>query len=132
MKDYRKLYKKHYDIEFGPEYVIHHIDENRDNNEIENLILLPSSLHSRFHEAIRECRYAETGSTITLGDMRATLDSVIEIDYFASFYERMSSLMREIAVWVDMKRMADMYINQGSREFGYKMFREEYKWLYSA
>lgn len=47
--DYNKLYKNYYNIGFGEEYVIHHIDENRKNNNISNLILLPRELHAEYH-----------------------------------------------------------------------------------
>lgn len=47
--DYRKYYKEYYGIEFGSDYVIHHIDFNQQNNNIYNLILLPKKLHRRYH-----------------------------------------------------------------------------------
>ena len=47
--NYRKLYEKHYGIKIPPEYDIHHIDFNRDNNSIENLLLLPKDLHRKLH-----------------------------------------------------------------------------------
>lgn len=31
-------------------YHVHHIDGNRDNNQIENLFLLPASIHASFHQ----------------------------------------------------------------------------------
>ena len=47
--NYRKYYKDYYGIDFDSNYVIHHIDFDRSNNDINNLILLPSKLHSRYH-----------------------------------------------------------------------------------
>lgn len=47
--NYRKYYKDYYGIDFDSSYVIHHIDFDRSNNDINNLILLPSKLHSRYH-----------------------------------------------------------------------------------
>lgn len=49
MKKYRSLYKKYYGIEFGKDFDVHHIDFNRENNNIDNLILLPKELHSKYH-----------------------------------------------------------------------------------
>lgn len=49
LKDYRKKYKRHYGIDFDRTYVVHHIDEDRENNDINNLLLLPSALHSKYH-----------------------------------------------------------------------------------
>ena len=48
-ENYRAKYKRYYGIEFGAEYVVHHIDGDRGNNEIRNLVLLPRDLHSRYH-----------------------------------------------------------------------------------
>ena len=49
MADYRRIYKEHYGIEFGKEMAVHHIDFDRSNNDISNLILLPRALHQRYH-----------------------------------------------------------------------------------
>ena len=49
--DYRRLYENHYGITIPPEYDIHHIDFNHENNDINNLILLPKSLHQRIHNS---------------------------------------------------------------------------------
>lgn len=47
--DYRKLYKSHFNIEFDDKMEVHHIDGDRSNNNIDNLLLLPESTHSKFH-----------------------------------------------------------------------------------
>lgn len=49
IKNYRIKYKRYYGIEFGSDYAIHHIDFDRTNNGIENLLLLPLELHQRYH-----------------------------------------------------------------------------------
>lgn len=48
-RNYRQYYKEYYGIDFGSEFSIHHLDGNRDNNDIKNLILLPKELHNRLH-----------------------------------------------------------------------------------
>lgn len=48
--DYRELYEKHYGITIPLGYEIHHIDFNRENNNIENLLLLPKDLHKKLHK----------------------------------------------------------------------------------
>ena len=54
LKDYRKKYKRYYGIEFDRSYAIHHIDGNHENNDMRNLLLLPTELHSRYH-FLRSC-----------------------------------------------------------------------------
>ena len=50
---YRKFYAAYFGISIPREYDIHHIDFNRENNEISNLILLPRALHQRLHKSNR-------------------------------------------------------------------------------
>lgn len=50
--NYRQYYKEYYNIDFDKTFAIHHIDGNRDNNDISNLLLLPSDIHDRFHISI--------------------------------------------------------------------------------
>ena len=47
--NYRKLYSDHYKIAIPEGFDIHHIDEDRENNDISNLVLLPSRLHHQYH-----------------------------------------------------------------------------------
>lgn len=46
----QKKYKDYFKIQIGKEYDIHHIDFNHENNDIENLLLLPNDLHQRLHK----------------------------------------------------------------------------------
>lgn len=47
--NYRKFYANHYKITIPEGFDIHHIDEDRNNNDIHNLLLLPSKLHHQYH-----------------------------------------------------------------------------------
>lgn len=49
MEDYRKKYEKKLDLKIPRNYVIHHIDFNRENNDIHNLVMLPRELHNKYH-----------------------------------------------------------------------------------
>ena len=49
LKNYREKYKRYYNIEFDENYVVHHIDLDRTNNDISNLLLLPKGLHAKYH-----------------------------------------------------------------------------------
>ena len=54
MTNYINKYKKYYNIQFDSrKYHIHHIDGNRENNDISNLLLLPASLHREYHTLLR-------------------------------------------------------------------------------
>ena len=49
-KEYKKLYERELNIKIPKGYDIHHIDFNRENNNIENLVMLPRKLHQEYHE----------------------------------------------------------------------------------
>ena len=50
MIDYRKYYSNYYGITWDhKKFDVHHIDGNRENNDIMNLILLPKKVHQRLH-----------------------------------------------------------------------------------
>ena len=49
-KDYISIYKELTGIDFdSSKYEVHHIDSDRSNNDIENLVLLPKELHKKYH-----------------------------------------------------------------------------------
>lgn len=53
MTDYLKFYSRYYGITWDRQkFEVHHIDGNRKNNEIENLVLLPVELHRELHKAM--------------------------------------------------------------------------------
>lgn len=47
--NYRKFYEEECNIKIPKGYEIHHIDMNRENNNIENLVMLPKKLHKQYH-----------------------------------------------------------------------------------
>lgn len=50
MTDYLKFYSRYYNITWDHQkFEVHHIDGDRSNNDILNLILLPKDLHQRLH-----------------------------------------------------------------------------------
>lgn len=49
--DYRAKYAEYYQIEIGKDMDVHHIDGDRTNNNIDNLLLLPKDIHQRMHKS---------------------------------------------------------------------------------
>lgn len=74
--DYISYYAQHFGIDWNREqFQIHHIDGNHDNNEIDNLILLPRELHEELHAALRSFVFpAKTCKDAVLGYMRTSLN----------------------------------------------------------
>lgn len=50
--DYRKHYEKLTKIKVPEGFEIHHIDFNRKNNNIRNLVALPKYLHNEYHRVV--------------------------------------------------------------------------------
>ena len=65
--NYRRFYQDKLGIVLEKSYHVHHIDSNRNNNNIVNLVALPKSLHLMYHSKkakyefiislINECNY---------------------------------------------------------------------------
>jgi len=49
MIDYRKFYCDILQVEISKNAVVHHIDHDRNNNDIENLVAIPEHIHQIFH-----------------------------------------------------------------------------------
>lgn len=98
--DYRQYYRDYYGIDFGPDMVVHHIDFDRSNNNIDNLLLMPSELHSKYHLAIRIL--GGEGSGIIDGNARIVCDG--SHGYRAAFYKSLGDAMVEIDKWVILKQ----------------------------
>jgi len=48
--NYVKFYKKQTNHEYdSKKFSVHHIDGNRENNSIDNLVMLPQRLHNKYH-----------------------------------------------------------------------------------
>lgn len=105
-KDYRQLYKKYYGIEFGAQYDIHHIDENRNNNNISNLLLLPHNTHENLHLLlIDHDRYSDY-------DFREFIYSknleLIRLELYAQ-------TLQELSYWNGIKQLMDLNIKCGNQ-----------------
>lgn len=105
MKNYRNIFKKHYGIEFGQQYDIHHIDLNHNNNEISNLLLLPKKLHQEYHNALIDYLRVEKGfitEIVGFTDMGSSYNNYA-VNIMTNFYE----VYYECQKWKDYKRYLD-------------------------
>lgn len=94
--NYRQYYKDYFGIDFGPEMAVHHIDFDRSNNNIENLLLMPKELHSRYHWYISSLGGAKTGM----------IDPDMKIDwntYKSSALKGLGDTLEEAMDWIRVK-----------------------------
>ena len=100
LKDYRLKYKRYYNIEFDSDYDIHHIDFNRNNNDITNLLLLPKELHSKYHFLTNALGQADKNGDLKLNILLSFLNS----DYSAKIMEQLGKTLQEINRWLVYKQ----------------------------
>ena len=76
--NYRKFYADYYGINWDHKrFQVHHIDGNRQNNSIENLVLLPTELHQLFHKTpARDYSFGEKPAE-TFDHCRARFEAAI-------------------------------------------------------
>ena len=103
LKDYRKKYKRYYNIEFGKEYAVHHIDGDRSNNDISNLLLLPSKLHSRYHYQKQIVEAGELSTKISGNALHSQ-------SYYLNCLESFLETLNECNKWYDYKMYLDRKI----------------------
>lgn len=103
--NYRQFYKEYYRVEFSDKFDIHHIDMNRDNNMIQNLILLPRIVHSNYHTL-------ENLVTIsTLGNEQILFSIASKLNNAKTNFKAIYDICNEIYYWYGIKKEIDIYIN---------------------
>lgn len=106
LKNYRTKFKRYYNIDFSSDYAIHHIDLNHDNNEIENLLLLPRELHNQYHFYLNATDRGDGYKFFR----RLTAD--IKGNFAGNSYERQMFIglletLNECSKWYDFKMFLD-------------------------
>lgn len=120
--DYRRLYENLYGITIPPEYDIHHIDFNRDNNNIENLLLLPKDLHQRLHHCFLQNGGINTNDlfhfSVCSNQLWCSLlrDALIEA----------AEIYNDLQYWASCREMELLRLknNNGPMYFSYNRFRK--------
>lgn len=100
--NYRKYYKEYYGIDFGSEYDIHHIDFDRNNNDIKNLILLPKKLHNKYHVFVR-----------SLEVIKSLWDTLYMDSNLIPEINEYIDLMCCMSEWWGLKRDFDIFFRSG-------------------
>lgn len=122
LKNYREKYKRHYGIEFDGDYAIHHIDLNRKNNDISNLLLLPKGLHAKYHiilNAISIC----TSKPKADGFVDLKLSNMLITDYNSKMLDLLPQTISECQKWIKWRdykydKYLESFIFDGTEKFG--------------
>lgn len=121
MMNYRKLYERHYGIKIPKGFHVHHIDGNRENNTIRNLILLPGKIHSELH-FIKNSLLGFRDE-----DILKMLSSPHNLQWIKSQFVSLVDIMPDLEFWTIAKEMEDLAISQGSfnnGKYSYETFRK--------
>lgn len=110
IKDYRREFKKYYNLELSEEYDIHHIDLNHENNDMNNLMILPKILHIKYHSLLNDLRISKPIKTITL-DLKIHGNQINLNSYNLQIIKDLISVLDECAKWYDYKLYLDGKLN---------------------
>lgn len=122
--NYRKIYEQHYGITIPDDFEIHHINKDRTDNRIENLLLLPSRIHQSFHIVDNEL---SRGFIENINYISATVNNVHELGYIREYVEVWAKIIPALKYWSSVKVFEDLAIQTGEIAHGnisYKRFRK--------
>lgn len=107
MESYRTVFKKHYGIDFSREYDIHHIDLNHNNNDINNLMLLPKELHSEYHTLLNSV--CSSNESIFNKEFNAKIhgNAICGDIYNLQMAKELIDILYECNKWYDYKMFLD-------------------------
>lgn len=110
IKDYRREFKKYYNLELSEEYDVYHIDLNHENNDMNNLMILPKILHIKYHSLLNDLRISKPIKTITL-DLKIHGNQINLNSYNLQIIKDLISVLDECAKWYDYKLYLDGKLN---------------------
>jgi len=99
MTVYKKIYQECLGIKIdGSLYDIHHLDENRKNNRLENLLMLPKGLHHKYHFYKNK-----------LSNIEPFITDIITVKSYGQGYNNqiISVINNFIQVWEECNKWAD-------------------------
>ena len=100
---YREKYKRYYRIEFSKEYVVHHIDFDRENNDISNLLLLPKELHAKYHLILNAISVCPQKPKVD-GFISVRIENSQITTYSAEMFEKLPETLCECTKWLLWKQ----------------------------
>lgn len=116
----REIYADYFKIQVKEGYHIHHIDFNPENNDIENLLLLPDDLHRRLHKVKNEYSALIEGQTNLFSDIKGEISCGI----MSLATHEIARIYDEIVIWVQIKKFEQAGIHLGG-PFNYNKFRRK-------
>ena len=111
MNHYRDIYKTLYCVDVD-DYDVHHIDHDRSNNDIENLLPVPPYLHKEYH--VKYLKAERIGFEFP---KKMFSNNVCKDSYDFDIITDYLQVLSECSRYMDMKIIADMRLkNKGGRK----------------
>ena len=89
---YRDFYKKYFAIQFDDSFDIHHINGDRKDNDISNLVLIPKILHKTLHKVLYDASFCQS-----------PFDYIL---VFSKMDEKTFQIIKDLYHWIDLKEQA--------------------------
>jgi hypothetical protein len=112
--NYRKFYEEQTGKKIPKDFDVHHIDFNRNNNDIINLVAIPKKLHKKYHAIIAQIfpigsfTYDKSSFTPFLSNdyYIGELGYVkYEIENIAKNINIMQETLHEVSIWCNYKNL---------------------------
>jgi len=99
MINYRKFYEKELGIKIPKDFDVHHLDYNRENNDLHNLVAIPKNLHKSFHLSL-----------YNIWKIDASLEPLGVLQSGNAYFENALELLntysedrRKVSSWIDFR-----------------------------
>ena len=89
---YRDFYKKYFAIQFDDSFDIHHINGDRKDNDISNLVLIPKILHQTLHKVLYDVSFCQS-----------PFDYIL---VFSKMDEKTFQIIKDLYHWIDLKEQS--------------------------
>lgn len=100
--NYREKVEKKYGIKLNKKYEVHHIDLDRENNEIENLLILPAFLHNKYHTCLNEINRCKKETNVNF-DAKIYGNVLNKNSVQINCVKDMIEVLEECSIWYDYK-----------------------------
>lgn len=114
VKNYRKFYENKTGVKTEKGFDIHHLDFNKSNNNINNLVRIPSKLHKGYHRTIE--LYKDAKDLATINELQPNINDLNNQEYFYNkefiqLFLKIQKYKIEIKEYI-FKRECELKMNQ--------------------
>ena len=101
--NYRKKYEDYFNVNLPSDIVVHHIDANRENNSLDNLVAMPRELHSRYHSQKNELFSVLSHADDKYLDLEIIISGIALNNYYLEMMKSFINTYNECWEWLAYK-----------------------------